>query len=51
LKCRIEEVEVVSELVGRLMADAPAQKLGLKVPLGVDVGTGANWNDTKGAAE
>ena len=47
----VDEVEIVSELVGRLMAEAPAQKLGLKVPLGVDVGTGANWNDTKGAAE
>ncbi len=43
-----EEIDVVTELVKRLMSEVPAQHFGLKVPLVADVGTGANWQDAKG---
>lgn len=41
------EVEVLSELVQRLMRDVPTEALKLRVPLEVDIGVGANWNETK----
>jgi DNA polymerase-1 len=42
-----DEVAVLTSLVRELMCDAPTQKLGLSVPLEVDVSTGPNWNDAK----
>jgi DNA polymerase-1 len=42
-----EEVEVLTALVREQMCDAPTQKLGLSVPLEVDISTGTNWNDAK----
>ncbi len=43
-----EEIEVVTELVQRLMSEVPAAYFALKVPLVADVGTGKNWQDAKG---
>ncbi|MBV9864488.1 MAG: DNA polymerase I [Abitibacteriaceae bacterium] len=41
------EISLMSELVPRLMRDVPTKKLGLRVPLEVDLGVGTNWNETK----
>jgi DNA polymerase-1 len=43
-----EEIEVVTELVQRNMSEVPARYFNLRVPLVADVGTGPNWQDTKG---
>lgn len=43
------EVETVKELVAQLMAEVPAKRLGLKVPLVADVGMGMNWDTAKGS--
>ncbi|MDQ3814176.1 MAG: DNA polymerase, partial [Armatimonadota bacterium] len=43
-----DEVPAVATLVERLMCDVPGEALHLRVPLTVDIGTGPNWDDTKG---
>jgi DNA polymerase-1 len=42
-----DEVRVLAPIVRELMCDVPTQKIGLSVPLEVDVSTGQNWNDTE----
>ncbi len=46
-----DEIEEVTALVKDIMAHAPVEKLGLKVPLLAEVGTGPNWEDTKEGKE
>ncbi len=41
-----DEIEAVSELVGRLMREVPTRALELRVPLEVDVEIGPNWDET-----
>ena len=43
-----QEIEAMKEMVGRLMTSVPQQRFGLKVPLAVDIGLGADWDSTKG---
>jgi len=43
-----EEVPILSQLIERLMCEVPGEALHLRVPLDVDVGSGPNWDDTKG---
>ena len=43
-----DELEIMKELVARLMCEVPQQKLNLKVPLSVDVGVGSDWDNAKG---
>ena len=43
------ELEAVKALVHRLMVEVPAQRLGLKVPLEVDLGAGGDWDSAKGS--
>ncbi len=46
-----DEIEEVTALVKDIMAHAPVERLGLKVPLLAEVGTGPNWEDTKEGKE
>ena len=46
-----DEIEEVTALVKDIMAHAPVKRLGLKVPLLAEVGTGPNWEDTKEGKE
>jgi DNA polymerase-1 len=41
------EVPALAALLRHGMATVPAQRLGLRVPLEIDIGIGHNWNDTE----
>jgi DNA polymerase-1 len=44
----LDEVDELTEIVQRLMTEVPEKRLGLRVPLVVDVGTGLDWDASKG---
>jgi DNA polymerase-1 len=41
-----DEVPMMAALARELMGEVPTKRVGLSVPLEVDVSTGQNWNDT-----
>ena len=43
-----DEIEMMKEMVGRLMTQVPERAFELKVPLAVDIGLGHDWDSTKG---
>jgi DNA polymerase-1 len=44
-----DEIEAITELAKTQMTSKPAERLGLRVPLVVDVGTGLDWDSAKGS--